>query len=299
MTESPPEWIGRAELDRFLDLTVRGGWPIARLPSAEAPDRRAVLAVYALYLLADPEGGPEAAARSFLSSAGSFLSGTPSELAALARAEGWIGPDGLARAAASPGFSARRLALEVEFAENLRRDRREQIRRALQRKNSLVNAPRSPEPAPGEDERFMREALLEARRAGSAGEVPVGAVLVSGGEVIGRGRNAPLALHDPTAHAEVQAIRAAGAGCSNYRLSGCTLYVTLEPCLMCAGAIAHARLGRVVYGAPDPKAGAFGGACDVRGLAPYPRHLAVAGGVLECECAGLLRDFFANRRRSQ
>ena len=114
------------------------------------------------------------------------------------------------------------------------------------------------QPSPEEDAHWMRLALAQARAGAQAGEVPVGAVVVRQGQVIGQGANAPLACCDPTAHAEVQALRAAAQQLGNYRLEGCTLYVTLEPCVMCAGAMLHARLARVVFGAPEPKTGAAG-----------------------------------------
>lgn len=144
----------------------------------------------------------------------------------------------------------------------------------------------------------MRLALAQARAAASAGEVPVGAVLVKDGRVIATGRNAPIAGHDPTAHAEIAALRAAAQALGNYRLQGCTLYVTLEPCAMCAGAMLHARLARVVYGAPDPRTGAAG---SVTNLFAHPRlnhHTQVQGGVLADDCAALLRAFFQPRRRN-
>jgi tRNA(adenine34) deaminase len=143
----------------------------------------------------------------------------------------------------------------------------------------------------------MRLALAEARAAAAAGEVPVGAVVVGqGGQVIATGRNAPVAGHDPTAHAEIAALRAAAARVGNYRLDGCTLYVTLEPCAMCAGAMLHARLERVVYGAPDPKTGAAGGVVNLFAEPRLNHRTQVQGGVLADECAALLRDFFQPRR---
>ncbi|MEO8464383.1 MAG: tRNA adenosine(34) deaminase TadA [Gammaproteobacteria bacterium] len=147
------------------------------------------------------------------------------------------------------------------------------------------------------DRAFMAQALDCARHAYGLGEVPVGAVLVdSAGVVVARGANAPIASHDPTGHAEIIALRAAGQALGNYRLPGCSLYVTLEPCAMCVGAIVHARIERVVFAAPDPKTGACGSVFD---LAAHPRHnhrLIVAGGVLAEEAAALLRQFFAERR---
>jgi tRNA(adenine34) deaminase len=146
------------------------------------------------------------------------------------------------------------------------------------------------------DEAYMHEALALARDAGSAGEVPVGAVVVSEGAIIGRGYNHPIRAHDPTAHAEVVALRDAAARLGNYRLGGCTLYVTLEPCAMCVGAIMHARIARVVYGAADPKTGACGSVVDLFAESRLHHHAAVEGGVLAEECARQLRGFFAARR---
>ena len=154
------------------------------------------------------------------------------------------------------------------------------------------------EPSAGaeEDERFMGLALEEARQAGASGEVPVGAVVVLGGRVIGRGRNQPIALSDPTAHAEVLALRAAGRELGNYRLPGATLYATVEPCPMCCGAALQARLGRVVYGAPDPKAGAVQSLYRLLEDSRLNHEIAVRGAVRSDECAGLLREFFQARR---
>jgi tRNA(adenine34) deaminase len=142
----------------------------------------------------------------------------------------------------------------------------------------------------------MQLALAEARAAADAGEVPVGAVVVRDGQVVATGRNAPLAAHDPTAHAEIVALRAAAARLGNYRLDGCTLYVTLEPCAMCAGAMLHARLDRVVYGAPDPKTGAAGSVLNLFAEPLLNHRTQVQGGVCADECAALLRDFFRPRR---
>lgn len=147
------------------------------------------------------------------------------------------------------------------------------------------------------DEAFMREALAQAGRAGAAGEVPVGAVVVRDGVVIARGHNLPVSSHDPTAHAEIQALRAAAASLGNYRLDGCDLYVTLEPCAMCSGAMLHARLRRVVYGAADPKTGAAGSVVDLFAQPLLNHQTAVRGGVLAAECAQGLSAFFRQRRQ--
>ena len=194
-----------------------------------------------------------------------------------------------------------------------------------------------PCPEAGEDDFFMRAALDLALQARAAGEVPVGAVVVLDGEIIGRGFNAPISRHDPSAHAEMMALRDAAQRLGNYRLVDCELFVTIEPCLMCAGAIMHARIARLVYGASDPKTGACGSVVDafgefnpsrtpnpsrpplVRGGAPTPspgkgrageglevreglrlnHHTEVAGGVLAEECGAMLSDFFAMRRAEQ
>ena len=146
------------------------------------------------------------------------------------------------------------------------------------------------------DEACMGRALELARMGGEQGEVPVGAVVVVDGEIIGEGFNAPISLHDPTAHAEIQAMRAAAERLGNYRLSGATLYVTLEPCAMCAGAMMHARIGRVVFGAPDPKTGACGSVVDLFAEARLNHHAQVTGGVLAEACGAVLRSFFQARR---
>lgn len=147
-----------------------------------------------------------------------------------------------------------------------------------------------------DDERWMGEAISLAREAACRGEVPVGAVVVKDGGVIGRGGNAPIAASDPTAHAEIAAMREAARALGNYRLPGCTLYVTIEPCAMCAGAILHARISRVVFGAPDPKTGACGSVVDLFAEPRLNHHATVAAGVRGDECGALLSAFFAERR---
>lgn len=146
------------------------------------------------------------------------------------------------------------------------------------------------------DEQFMQEALVLARQAQEAGEVPVGAVVVKDGEIVGRGFNAPISRDDPSAHAEMMALRDAARNLGNYRLTGCELYVTLEPCMMCAGAIMHARIARVVYGARDPKTGVCGSVIDAFAELRLNHHAAVVGGVLAEECGARLSNFFAMRR---
>ncbi len=146
------------------------------------------------------------------------------------------------------------------------------------------------------DEYYMRLAIEQARLAWQAGEVPVGAILVREGQIIGSGFNSPITLNDPTAHAEVQALRAAGLAEHNYRLPHTTLYVTIEPCSMCAGALMHARVARVVYGAADPKTGVCGSVIDLFAEQRLNHHASVTSGVLAQECGQLMSDFFAMRR---
>jgi tRNA(adenine34) deaminase len=143
---------------------------------------------------------------------------------------------------------------------------------------------------------YMRAALEEARKGFDAGEVPVGAVVVSDGRIIGRGFNQPIGGHDPTAHAEVVAIRAAAREIGNYRLVGSTLYVTIEPCLMCVGAMVHARVETLVFGAPEPKAGAVVSTCRAHELPSLNHRIEVLGGVLEEDCRAIIQEFFKGRR---
>ncbi len=150
---------------------------------------------------------------------------------------------------------------------------------------------------PSTDEAWLRLAVAEAQLAQAAGEVPIGAVVLdSTGAVIGRGQNRVIRDHDPTAHAEIVAMRDAGRALGNYRLEGCTLYVTLEPCAMCAGAMIHARIARLVFGALDPKAGAVGSVLDVLNHPRLNHQMELASGVLAEECGDLLRRFFQSRR---
>jgi tRNA(adenine34) deaminase len=149
-----------------------------------------------------------------------------------------------------------------------------------------------------DDERWMEEALGLARDAASRGEVPVGAIVVRDDKVLGRGGNSPILHNDPTAHAEIAALREASFAAGNYRLTGAALYVTLEPCAMCAGAIMHARIGRLVFGARDPKTGACGSVVDLFVEKRLNHHATVVAGVRADECGALLSDFFAARRQS-
>jgi tRNA(adenine34) deaminase len=146
------------------------------------------------------------------------------------------------------------------------------------------------------DEYFMREALSLAQQAAQIGEVPVGAVVVKNGEIIGRGSNAPITHHDPSAHAEIAALRDAASNLGNYRLVDCELFVTLEPCVMCVGAMFHARISRVVFGASDLKTGAAGSVLNLFDNPQLNHHARIEGGVLAADCGKMLSDFFAMRR---
>ena len=146
------------------------------------------------------------------------------------------------------------------------------------------------------DQQYMRMAIEQAQLAAQSGEVPVGAVLVKDGQVISKAFNKPIANHDPSAHAEMLALREAALSEGNYRIPGSTLYVTLEPCAMCSGAMLHARIDRVVFGAPDPKTGAAGSVLDLFASKQINHQTSVEGGIMSEECGQLLRDFFKGRR---
>ncbi len=150
-----------------------------------------------------------------------------------------------------------------------------------------------------DDIHFMQQALLQARVAEAAGEVPVGAVVVRDGEIISRGHNQPITTHDPSAHAEMVALRSAARLLGNYRLTDCSLYVTLEPCMMCSGAMFHARIREVVFGASDPKTGVAGGLLDLYSHRGLNHHTRIRGGILAEESAVMLRQFFEMRRQAR
>lgn len=147
-----------------------------------------------------------------------------------------------------------------------------------------------------DDERWMAKALNLAKEGAQAGEVPVGAILLFSGEQVAAAYNSPIRLRDATAHAEILALRRGGDHLQNYRLTGCTLYVTLEPCAMCAAALVQARIARLVFGAPDPRVGAAGSAFDLTHEPRFNHHITVAGGILAAECEQVLREFFRARR---
>jgi len=155
----------------------------------------------------------------------------------------------------------------------------------------------SAEEKPPTHESYMMLALELAQLAAQAGEVPVGAIVVKDGVIVGRGANAPIGTHDPTAHAEIAALRDAAKNLGNYRLVDCTLYVTLEPCAMCTGAIQHARIARLVFGASDPKTGACGSVVNLMAETKLNHHTALIGGVMAAECGTALSQFFSARRK--
>jgi tRNA(adenine34) deaminase len=148
-----------------------------------------------------------------------------------------------------------------------------------------------------EDLKFMKLALELAKKAELKNEVPVGALIVRNGEIIGQGMNTSISDHDPTSHAEINAIREAAKAIKNYRLKDCAIYVTLEPCAMCVGAIQHARIEKIIYGAPDPKTGACGSMIDLISVKEINHHAEAIGGILEKECGQILKDFFLSKRK--
>ena len=148
-----------------------------------------------------------------------------------------------------------------------------------------------------EDLKFMKLALRLAKKAELKNEVPVGALIVQNGEIIGQGMNTSISDHDPTSHAEINAIREAAKSIKNYRLKDCAIYVTLEPCAMCVGAIQHARIEKIIYGAPDPKTGACGSMIDLISVKEINHHAEAIGGILEKECGQILKDFFLSKRK--
>ena len=148
-----------------------------------------------------------------------------------------------------------------------------------------------------EDLKFMKLALGLAKKAEIKNEVPVGALIVRNGKIIGQGMNTSISDHDPTSHAEINAIREAAKSIKNYRLKDCAIYVTLEPCAMCVGAIQHARIEKIIYGAPDPKTGACGSMIDLISVKEINHHAEAIGGILEKECGQILKDFFLSKRK--
>ncbi|GIL04555.1 MAG: hypothetical protein AMXMBFR72_06490 [Betaproteobacteria bacterium] len=298
-------------LERLTQLATRQHVHLSSLSQKDGRDLELVLASAALHfpaqqLLTEPQANE--VLKGFLAGAGSFLDTDHVELRRWLVDFGFVGrsdygadyrrgalPEWLRGAAEQ--LSAHALAEAVLSATHTRAAEREARKQAW-----LAKAAQAVEVTEGvvatrvDDEMFMRLALDQAHNAWALGEVPVGAVIVKDGQVLATGFNQPIGNADPTAHAEIQAIRAAAEMLGNYRLSHCELYVTLEPCAMCAGAIQHARIRRVVFGANDPKTGACGSVVDLFAEAKLNHHATVRAGVLADECGALLSRFFAERR---
>jgi tRNA(adenine34) deaminase len=291
----------------YRRLCVRRGISLGGLASGRQDDFRALLAAAALSLDCGAdydEPAVNARLKAWLDGPGAMVDVDHVELRRWLVDAGLVQRDGFGRrytrTTPAPGDFARELAaLAGVDLDLLAREARESERDAREARQAAWRARRDELPSgrtAGEDERWMDEALSLAREAQSRGEVPVGAVVVHDGAVIGRGGNAPVAASDPTAHAELAALRDAGRALGNYRLPGASLYVTLEPCAMCAGAIMHARIARLVFGARDPKTGACGSVVDLFAERRLNHHTTVAGGVRAEACALLLSTFFAERR---
>lgn len=301
-----------SDIERFVALSIRRGSTLASIEKNDPTlaDLKCVAGAALLFWPAKPEGEGltdaevERATERFLAEAGDWLKAAPAEVRALferfslaERTNLESEPQGLYRSLLEPmpGVTASRLLDELESARTILAERRARRIEALREKNRTVNSG-APSVDPEADVRFMREALEEAKRAADAGEVPVGAVLVKDGKVVARGGNRTIRDRDPTAHAEVLVLREAARLLDNHRLEGLSLYVTLEPCPMCAGAIAEARLERLVFGADDPKKGAAGGAFSLFDVPGVNHRPWVTTGVLKAESERMLKDFFEARR---
>jgi len=298
-------------LQRLAELSRRQGLAVGTLLSASRRDLDLLLASAAMHLPAD-EGLSEREAserlREFLATTGAMLATDHAELRRWLVDLGHVSrsdrgtdyrraepPPWLREAARA--LDADRLRAAVAGARQAQDEQRRARKEAwLARAAAAIEVTEAPMPKPDPDQVTMTLALDQAHNAWAMGEVPVGAVLLRKGQVIATGFNQPIANHDPTAHAEIQALRAGAALLGNYRLADCTLVVTLEPCAMCAGAIQHARISRLVYGASDPKTGACGSVVDLFAEARLNHHTEVKGGVLAERCGRLLSDFFAERR---
>ena len=304
-----PEISREAWLARLGELSIRQGSHLESLRSRDARDFELVLASAALFLPAGQlldERRANEALLGFLASAGAWLAIDYAELRRWLADTGFVlrsdygtdyrrghFPAWLAAAAAQ--LQVNDLAEAVAQAGEARARQRAQRREAWLAQ-ATAGLEVSESAAHPDDEIYMRLALDQAHNAWALGEVPVGAVLVKDGRVLATGFNQPIGNADPTAHAEVQVLRAAAQLENNYRLNHTTLYVTLEPCAMCAGAIQHARIARVVWGAADPKTGASGSVVDLFAEPRLNHHASVRGGVLGAECGDLLARFFAERR---
>lgn len=286
-------------MKRFVELTVRKGSTLASLERHNPEDLHVVLEAFLTYLPDDLISASTALtkAQEFLDGAGDWLKETPVSILLQSLKKGLIFE-------ATVGYRKnsrdRYTRAELEDAVLLEEERRETLRnvmqKALQQRNREINSKKR-QTSP-QDQQFMREAIEFAREAKEAGEVPVGCVIVKDGAIIGVGRNRSIEDNDPSAHAEVIAIRQASQVLENYRLTGCTLYVTLEPCTMCAGLIAHARISRVVFAARDEKTGAYGGAFDLQNAAKLNHRVQVDSGICAKEASSLLTEFFEDKRHA-
>jgi tRNA(adenine34) deaminase len=299
----PPAWC-----ERLAKLALRQGVHLGSLSPRRGRELDLALASAALFFPSGArldEPGANALLQRFLAGAGRWLATDHVALRRELVDHGFLARNdrgGDYRRGAFPAWlqaaADTLVAADLEQAVAVAlasRDERRSARKAawLARSIEVVEG----EPAgQGSDEIHMRLAIDQARNAWALGEVPVGAVIVRGDQVLATGFNQPVANADPTAHAEIQAIRAAADLLANYRLTGCTLYVTLEPCAMCAGAIQHARLGRLVFGARDPKTGACGSVVDLFAEPRLNHHASVTSGVMAAACGELLSGFFAQRR---
>jgi len=305
-----------AWLERLAQLAKRVGIHLGTLRERDARDFELVLASAVLFFPPDQlltERDANARLKDFLASAGIMLSTDHVELRRVLADSGFIHrsdrgsayrrgtlPDWLVPAAEH--LTAAQLRDEVQSARTGHAEARAARKQAwlAQETASIETIEGAPPPIEGpDDETYMRLALDQAHNGWALSEVPVGAVLVKDGQVLATGFNQPIGNADPTAHAEMQAIRAAAELLGNYRLNHCTLYVTLEPCAMCAGAIQHARIARVVYGAPDPKTGACGSVIDLFAEPRLNHHTQVRRGVMADACGRVLSEFFAARRELQ
>jgi tRNA(adenine34) deaminase len=312
------EQVGALDEQAWVQWLIRLGErpmaPLETLRQGDPRDLELVLASAALYFPAARLLGERDAndrMRSFLSGPGRLLQADCDELrrcllergfivqssygAEFRRGElpAWLAPAGLSMTAEA-----------LEHADRQAREARLSVQQAraaawLERAAQAIEVSEGGPVENDRDPTFMRLALDQAHNAWALGEVPVGAVIIKDGTVIATGFNQPIGQSDPTAHAEIQAIRAAADWLGNYRLTECSLYVTLEPCAMCAGAIQHARITRLVYGAPDPKTGACGSVIDLFAQSSLNHHTTVRSGVLQEACASVLSRFFADRRTSQ
>jgi tRNA(adenine34) deaminase len=307
-----PRTARRKEPDALVTwqrLSVRKALSLAGLQSGRGYEFGVVLSAAALALHQGVEyTEPEVNERlkRWLDDGGSMLATDHVELRRWLVDMRFVERDGYGRSyrrsAAPNAYSATLAALADADLNAIARIAREADAAAReQRKSEWRQAALSPQEASAitaDDQRWMDEALALARAAGERGEVPIGAVVVREGAILGRGGNAPVASSDPTAHAEIAALREAAGATGNYRLAGASLYVTIEPCVMCAGAIMHARIARVVFGARDPKTGACGSVVDLFAEPRLNHHAQVIEGVNAQACGELLSAFFAGRRQS-